>query len=50
MAQVNFDSIIQAFQDLRYIGESRQRWKKIKRLHQANLFVVAVLCFNAFTR
>jgi len=27
-----FDCIIQAFQDLRYIGELRQRWEEIKKL------------------
>jgi hypothetical protein len=27
-----FSHIIQAFQDLRYIGEMRQRWEEIKKL------------------
>lgn len=30
--QLDFTSIIQSFQDLRYIGELRQRWTEIKRL------------------
>jgi len=31
---ITFDlpSIIQAFQDLRYLGELRQRWEEIKKL------------------
>lgn len=29
---IDFGSIIQAFQDLRYIGELRQRWNEIKKL------------------
>ncbi|HEV2339646.1 MAG TPA: hypothetical protein VGT05_02635 [Patescibacteria group bacterium] len=29
---IDFTSIIQAFQDLRYIGELRQRWLEIKKL------------------
>jgi len=33
-----FTRIIQAFQDLRYIGEMRQRWEEIKKL-QLNLAV-----------
>ena len=37
--QVNFDRIIQAFQDLRYIGEMRQRWNEIKRLQSHPVFV-----------
>jgi hypothetical protein len=28
----NFDRIIQAFQDLRYISEMRQRWEEVKTL------------------
>src|SRR3989344_9518159 len=35
--QVNFDRIIQAFQDLRYIGEMRQRWVEIKKLLKGGL-------------
>ena len=27
----SYDRIIQAFQDVRYIGELRQRWKEIKK-------------------
>lgn len=35
---IDFASIIQAFQDIRYIGELRQRWQEIKKLtHQNNL-------------
>jgi len=30
---LDFASIIQSFQDLRYIGELRQRWEDIKKLH-----------------
>jgi len=30
---VDFNAIIQAFQDLRYIGELRQRWDEIKKLN-----------------
>lgn len=29
---LDFEAIIQAFQDVRYIGELRQRWNEIKRL------------------
>jgi hypothetical protein len=29
---VDFTRIIQAFQDLRYIGEMKQRWEEIKLL------------------
>jgi hypothetical protein len=29
---IDFTSIIQAFQDLRYIGELGQRWNEIKKL------------------
>lgn len=29
---IDFTAIIQAFQDLRYIGELRQRWDEIKKL------------------
>ena len=31
------DRIIQAFQDLRYIGELRQRWFEIKKLLKGGL-------------
>jgi hypothetical protein len=27
---LDFEAIIHAFQDLRYVGELRQRWKEIK--------------------
>jgi len=30
--QADFGRIIQAFQDLRWIGEMRQRWEEIKKL------------------
>ena len=30
--EVKLGTIIQAFQDLRYIGELRQRWDEIKKL------------------
>lgn len=33
---INLASIIQAFQDLRYIGELRQRWEEIKKLQTHN--------------
>lgn len=39
--QLNFDRIIQVFQDLRYIGEMRQRWEEIKRL-QTGLVIVSI--------
>lgn len=29
---INFNSVVEAFQDLRYIGELRQRWNEIKKL------------------
>lgn len=29
---IDFDSIIQSFQNLLYIGELRQRWNEIKKL------------------
>ena len=31
-AEVKLGTIIQAFQNLSYIGEMRQRWEEIKRL------------------
>ena len=31
-------SIVSAFQDLRYIGELRQRWNEIKKLHNSTSF------------
>ncbi|HET9946503.1 MAG TPA: hypothetical protein VFQ63_00375, partial [Patescibacteria group bacterium] len=30
--EIDYVKIIQAFQDLRYIGEMRQRWGEIKKL------------------
>lgn len=33
---LDFASIIQAFQDLRYIGELRQRWMEIKRVQSTH--------------
>lgn len=42
--QINFSSIINAFQDIRYIGELRQRWDEIKKLHLGTvLFLTSVL-------
>ena len=29
---IDFEAIIRAFQDVRYIGELRQRWNEIKKL------------------
>lgn len=29
---IDFTSVIRTFQDLRYIGELRQRWEEIKKL------------------
>jgi len=29
---IDFESIIQTFQDAKYIGELRQRWNEIKKL------------------
>ena len=29
---VDFEDIIKLFQDVRYIGELRQRWEEIKKL------------------
>ena len=29
---VDYTQVIKAFQDLRYIGEMRQRWEEIKKL------------------
>lgn len=29
---LDFEAIIHAFQDVRYIGELRQRWNEIKKL------------------
>ena len=37
VSQTNFDRIIQAFQDLRYIGEMRQRWGEIMNLLKGGL-------------
>ena len=31
---LDFEAIIKAFQDIRYIGELRQRWNEIKKLQQ----------------
>jgi len=32
---------MQAFQDLRYIGEMRQRWEEIKKLQNGNTIALA---------
>ena len=32
---LDFEAIIQAFQDIRYIGELRQRWNEIKKLQKS---------------
>ena len=37
-----FTRIIQAFQDLRYIGEMRQRWEEIKKLQLSNISALIV--------
>jgi hypothetical protein len=37
---IDFASIIQAFQDLRYIGELRQRWNEIKKLQGKFSFAI----------
>ena len=37
--QAGFDRIIQAFQNLRFIGELRQRWEGIKRLQTGSIRV-----------
>ena len=37
---VQFTRIIQAFQDLRYIGEMRQRWEEIKKLQMGSVAAV----------
>lgn len=42
VSQINFDRIIQAFQDLRYIGEMRQRWEEIKRLQISTLTIKSI--------
>lgn len=39
--QINFDRIIQAFQNIGHIGELRQGWEKIKRL-QTDDMVAAI--------
>lgn len=31
-----FDPVIRAFQDVRYMGVLRERWKEIKKLHEYN--------------
>jgi hypothetical protein len=36
--EVDFNPVVRAFQDVRYIGELRQRWTEIKKL-QANLYI-----------
>jgi hypothetical protein len=34
---LDFEAIIKAFQDVRYIGELRQRWNEIKKLQNCNI-------------
>ncbi len=41
-AKDSYDRIIQAFQDIRYIGELRQRWLEIKKLQRdPNLYAIS---------
>jgi len=39
---IDIPSIIQAFQDLRYIGELRQRWNEIKKLQMNHPIALSV--------
>ena len=39
---IDYARIVQAFQDLRYIGELRQRWQEIKKLQHNTSFQIAV--------
>ena len=39
---IDFNAIIQIFQDLRYIGELRQRWNEIKKLQKYNPSTIGV--------
>jgi len=36
---IDFEGIIRTFQDIRYIGELRQRWEEIKKLQEKSLVV-----------
>jgi|GEM_PF-4629763 len=38
---IDFPSVIGAFQDMRYIGELRQRWSEIKMLQGRSLHFTA---------
>jgi len=40
--QAQFDTIIQGFQNLSYIGEMRQRWNEIKKLQNATPLALAI--------
>lgn len=35
--QAQFGTIMQGFQNLSYIGEMRQRWSEIKKLHNTSM-------------
>ena len=37
---LDFTSIIHSFQDLRYIGELRQRWEEIKKLKASHSLAI----------
>lgn len=37
---IDFDAIIKAFQDVRYIGELSQRWNEIKKLQTLPSIVI----------
>jgi hypothetical protein len=38
---IDFTAIIKVFQDLRFIGELRQRWEEIKKIQAAHARVIA---------
>jgi len=41
-AEVKLGTIIQAFQNLSYIGEMRQRWEEIKKLQTGAMITSSV--------
>jgi len=37
---LNFNKVIETFQNLSYIGEMRQRWEEIKKLQREPVFTL----------